>query len=304
MRSLISGNLVALACMVLWATTFPATDILLRDWHPLLLVPARLVPGTAAILVITVLAGHGGTFARAPWRLIFLYGGFGMGAGTLLIVWAQDFSDAVTVSIILTTMPLVSAVMGYFAGSERVTVALAFGIVFAIAGGILISLRPDVAGIGFRGGEVLALAAVVLWAWFARGAVARMAVLPDLARAAYNMVAASVTVVLAMALALALGAIELRYDLSPASIGLVLWVGIVANGLTMVFWMTASRLLGVTVTAIHLNGVPFYVILMALAVGGAIYTFQIWGACLVAAGALLAQLPVRRRSPAPVPLKD
>ena len=41
-----------------------------------------------------------------------------MGAGTVLIVWAQDYSDAVTVSIILTTMPLVSAVMGYFSGSE------------------------------------------------------------------------------------------------------------------------------------------------------------------------------------------
>ena len=72
----------------------------------------------------------------------------------------------------------------------------------------------------------------------------------------------------------------------------------------MVFWMTASRLLGVTVASIHLNGVPFYVILMALAVGGTIYTSQVWGACLVAAGALLAQLPARKRGPAAIPLKD
>ncbi|MEE9196240.1 MAG: hypothetical protein V3U44_10395, partial [Alphaproteobacteria bacterium] len=93
-------------------------------------------------------------------------------------------------------------------------------------------------------------------------------------------------------------------DLSPASLGLVLWLGVISNGLTMVLWMTASRLLGVTIAAIHLNGVPFYVILMALAVGGAIYTPQVWGACLVAAGALLAQWPARKRNPAAVPLKD
>ncbi|MDX1576518.1 MAG: DMT family transporter [Kiloniellales bacterium] len=227
-----------------------------------------------------------------------------MGAGTVLIVWAQDYSDAVTVSIILTTMPLVSAVMGYLSGSERVTVALAFGIVAAIAGGVLISLRPEIAGVDLRGGEVLALASVILWAWFARAAVTRLGDLPDLARAAFSMLAASVAVLVATGAALLAGAVDVRYDLSLPSIGLILWLGVMANGLTMVFWMTASRLLGVTVASIHLNGVPFYVILMALAVGGIIYTSQVWGACLVAAGALLAQLPTRRRSPAVVPLKD
>jgi drug/metabolite transporter (DMT)-like permease len=76
----------------------------------------------------------------------------------------------------------------------------------------------------------------------------------------------------------------------------VLWLGVVATGATMVLWMTASRLLGVTVTCIHLNSVPFYVILMALAVGGTIFASQVWGAGLVAAGAVLSQLPARKRA--------
>ncbi len=304
MPTLISGNLVALACMVLWATSFPVTDLLLRDWHPMLLVPARLVPGSLVILLVTILAGHGKTIRQAPWGTLFLIGGLGMGVGTTLIVWAQDTADPVTVAIIITTMPLVSAVMGYFAGSERVTFALALGIVCAIAGGVLISLKPEVAGLSLRGGEVLALISVILWAWFARAAVTRLGDLPDLARAAFSMVAASVVVLVMTGAVLLTGAIEIRYDLSPASLGLVLWLGVISNGLTMVLWMTASRLLGVTIAAIHLNGVPFYVILMALAVGGAIYTSQVWGACLVAAGALLAQWPARKRNPAAVPLKD
>ena len=162
MRTLISGNLVALVCMVLWATSFPITDLLLRDWHPMLLVPARLVPGSLVILLITILAGHGKTIRQAPWGTLFLIGGLGMGVGTTLIVWAQDTADPVTVSIIITTMPLVSAVMGYFAGSERVTFALALGIVCAIAGGVLISLKPDVAGLNLRGGEMLAFISVIL----------------------------------------------------------------------------------------------------------------------------------------------
>lgn len=304
MSALISGNLMALLCMVLWATAFPVTEVLLRDWHPMLLVPARLVPGTIVILLITILAGQGKTIRQAPWGTLLLIGGLGMGVGTTLIVWAQDYSDAVTVSIIVTMMPLVSAVMGYFAGSERITFALALGILCAIAGGVLISVKPDIGDVDLRGGELLALISVVLWAWFSRAAVTRLGDLPDLARAAFSMTAASLVVVLATGAVLLSGTIEIRYDLSLPSVGLVLWLGVISNGLTMVFWMTASRHLGVTIAAIHLNGVPFYVILMALAVGGAIYTTQVWGACLVAAGALLAQLPRRKPAPAALPLKD
>jgi drug/metabolite transporter (DMT)-like permease len=286
--TVISGNLVALLCMTLWATTFPVTELLLRAWHPLLLVPARLVPGSLVILMATLLAGQGKAVRRAPWGTLFLIGGLGMGLATTLIVWAQDYSDPVTVSIIVTMTPVVSAVMGYFAGSERISLALALGLCCAVAGGILISLKPEVAGLNLRGGEAFALVSVILWAWFARAAVSRLGELPDLARAACSMVAASGVVVIVTAAALAAGAVELRYDLSLPSLGLVLWLGVVANGVTMVFWMTASRLLGVTVTSIHLNGVPFYVILMALAAGGAIYGSQVWGAALVAAGALLS----------------
>lgn len=296
MPTVISGNLVALLCMALWATTFPVTEILLRDWHPLLLVPARLVPGSLVILLVTLLAGQGKAVRRAPWGTLLMIGGLGMGLGTTLIVWAQDYSDPVTVSIIVTMTPLVSAVMGAFAGSERISIALALGLCCAIAGGVLVSLQPEVLGLNLRGGEAFALMSVVLWAWFARAAVSRLGDLPDLARAACSMSAASLVVVAITAAALAAGAVEVRYDLSLPSLGLVLWLGVVANGVTMVFWMTASRQLGVTVTSIHMNGVPFYVILMALAAGGAIYGSQVWGAALVAAGALLSQLPARRRA--------
>jgi drug/metabolite transporter (DMT)-like permease len=301
MPTVIAGNLMAVFCMALWATSFPVTERLLEDWHPMLLVPARLVPGSLAIMLAAVCVGQGAAIRRAPWGTLLAIGGLGMGLGTTLIVWAQDYADPVTVSIILTTMPLVSALMGYFAGSERISIALMFGLCCAIAGGILMSLRPEVAGLNLQGGEVLALLSVILWAWFARAAVSRLGALPDLARAACSMAAASLAVLIVTTAALAAGAIEIRYDLSASSIGLVLWLGVVANGVTMALWMTASRLLGVTVASIHLNGVPFYVIVMALAVGGAIYPSQVWGAGLVAAGALLAQLPARRRAARPAP---
>jgi drug/metabolite transporter (DMT)-like permease len=56
---------------------------------------------------------------------------------------------------------------------------------------------------------------------------------------------------------------------------------------------TCSRLLGITVAAIHTNLAPFHVMLIALAFGGSVSGRQVIGALLVALGALLAQLSTR-----------
>ena len=47
-----------------------------------------------------------------------------------------------------------------------------------------------------------------------------------------------------------------------------------------------------TVAAIHVNVVPFYVVLLMLWFGESLIIFQVVGAVLVAAGVVLAQLTV------------
>ncbi len=66
----------------------------------------------------------------------------------------------------------------------------------------------------------------------------------------------------------------------------------------MPLWFTSARILGITVAAIHTNLAPFYVMLMALAFGGAISGRQVLGAVLVATGALLAQISARHQAAA------
>ena len=55
--------------------------------------------------------------------------------------------------------------------------------------------------------------------------------------------------------------------------------------------MSVDRI-GVTVAAIHVNVVPFYVVLLMLWFGESLIIFQVVGAVLVAAGVVLAQLTV------------
>jgi drug/metabolite transporter (DMT)-like permease len=300
----LTGNLIVLLCMVLWASNFPVTERLLEDWHPLLLVAPRLGVAALFLLGLMVLAGQTSVLRRVRWGEIVRVGGLGLGVSTTLLVWGQHYSNPVSVAIIVTTMPIVSAVMGLMDGRERVTVLLSLGIAAAIAGGILASLPPDGASPDFRGGEILVAASVFGFTWFTRVAVFRLADLPDIAKTALMMTMATLVVALAAIVGVASGTVEARYEVSLPAFGMFLWLGCASNGGSMLLWLMGARRLGVTVAAIHLNGVPFYVILMALVVGGSIYTSQVWGACLVAAGALLAQWPglgraKRVASPAP-----
>ena len=62
------------------------------------------------------------------------------------------------------------------------------------------------------------------------------------------------------------------------------------GGCVIGFWLRSAEYLGVTVAAIHINLVPFYVIVIAFFSGGWLSSYQIIGACLVVAGAVITQV--------------
>ena len=54
----VTGNAVALLSTVLWSSSFPATEYLLRAWDPLLLGVARLAGAATFLLALALLAGQ------------------------------------------------------------------------------------------------------------------------------------------------------------------------------------------------------------------------------------------------------
>ena len=59
-----------------------------------------------------------------------------------------------------------------------------------------------------------------------------------------------------------------RCPSTPPDLAALLWMSMIAIGLSVPLWFTCTRLLGITVAAIHTNLAPFYVMLIALAFGG------------------------------------
>ncbi len=135
MSQRLSGNVLAFVAMIFWATTFPGTVELLESWHPLLLTPFRV--GTAAVFLIYFLLLTGGArdFHSAPWGRVWWIGGGILSASNILFVWGQSSTDPVTAAILLSTMPVISAVIGFFTKGEKITIPIALGIVLAVVGG-------------------------------------------------------------------------------------------------------------------------------------------------------------------------
>ena len=297
-RSVLHGNLASTASMLCWATTFPATELLLASWDPVLLAAARLSVAAGFALLLLALFGRPGELLTAPWASILPIGGLGLGTGVLLLTLGQAHADLVIVAIIGTLVPLVSALFGIAQGSERIDLRLGVAIVLAVAGGI-VATGAFSERIAFRGGELLALVSVVLWTWYSRASVDRLAMLSDLTKSAVNMLAGAAVITVAAFVAVGFGVVPLRLDLGATSLAQLGWLGAIAVCLSMLLWLKAARLIGVTIAAMHQNLVPFYVMAMALAIGGRVETVQLVGGMMVVTAAVLAQWPVRRRGEVP-----
>ncbi|MEK0082599.1 DMT family transporter [Benzoatithermus flavus] len=291
----LGGNLLALLGTALWASSFPATEHLLRGWDPLLLCFARLAGAALCLAFLALATGRGAELRRAPWRDVLYLGALGVAAPVFLLILGQTRADAVTVAVLSTMLPLISAVMGWALDGERPRAPVLAGILLAILGGSLASLAGSGPAAGPRGGEVLVLASMVLWIWYSRAALRRLAGLGDLAISGLTMAAGAAVVGLVGAMALASGFAAPRFDPSPSALVVLAWMSMAAIGLSTLLWFTCARLLGVTVAAIHTNLAPFYVMLIALAFGGRVVPQQVMGAVLVVVGALLAQIASLRR---------
>ena len=94
------------------------------------------------------------------------------------------------------------------------------------------------------------------------------------------------------------GIVELNFSSGLSKLGLPACL-ILGVGFSMGFWMMSADRIGVTVAAIHINVVPFYVVLLMLMFGGSLILSQVVGAILVAVGVILAQVTIKLKvSPA------
>jgi len=293
------GNVMAVLSMLLWSTSFPISEVLLLRWDALSLAVVRL--GGGALMLTLMGWGIRNRYSWTNWpvRSALMIGAVGIGIGTFALNLGLKYSNPVNVSVIVTTIPLFSVMLGVIKHEETLSPRIMIAIGLAICGGVLVSWSSTQTQAGFQGGELLVLGAVILWTWYSRVSVTRLLVIPAYPRTVLTLLGGALCLI-PVALVLEGGG---WFDLNAPWSGFdfVLIGGLCAFGvgLSMVCWMISAEKIGVTIAALHINALPFYVLLLGLMFGGTLLVSQVTGAVLVATGAVLAQIPAQRSGARP-----
>jgi drug/metabolite transporter (DMT)-like permease len=275
--------------MVVWAAGLPAADLIIPHMPPIALTAARTTLAALVLLPLWLAAEGAETVAHANWTRGAWVGFVTLGLASFFVIIALQYNDPVTVAIVSAAMPVVGILLECIADKRPFTRALAIGLILSLVGG-LIAVSGAEGEVDFGIGVLAALASVILYTWGSRETVKA---LPDLS--ALGRVAITVTGCAVVALIVAVADGILRGNWPdwgaigvPEFTGLAIF-GIGSMAISQLLWIISVGRIGIGAASMHMNAVPFYVMLMVFILGGPWNWAQTIGAAIVVTGALIAQ---------------
>lgn len=161
----LQGHLIALITIVIWATTFISTKLLLIDFQPIEILFLRFLLGYISLWLICP--------RRFPWQgikreSIFIGAGFsGITCYFLCENTALTYTTASNVGVIASLCPVLTGVLAiYFLNAEKPSKPFYFGCLFAIIGIALISFNGKFVLALNPLGDILALCACLFWSCY------------------------------------------------------------------------------------------------------------------------------------------
>ena len=155
-----SGHLMALGCVLVWGSTFVVSKGLMDILQPVQLMLIRFILAYAAMWII-----HPRWYFhwREEWRFLLM----ALFANTLYY-WAENTALTLTqtsnVSILVSTTPIVTALLAVIRKEERLSRNQAIGFGIAFVGVVLVVFNGAVSLQVRLGGDLLALVSSVSWA--------------------------------------------------------------------------------------------------------------------------------------------
>jgi drug/metabolite transporter (DMT)-like permease len=287
--SLVTSNFICLASMVIWAAGLPAADLIIPHMPPVALTACRALLAAAVLLPIWWVIEGKSAVLGANWLKGAWVGFVTLGLASFFVIIALQLNDPVTVAIVSAVMPIIGILLECLADHRPFTRALAIGLVLSVAGG-LIAVNGAEGELDFGIGILAALASVTLYTWGSRETVKAFPELTPLGRSTITIAGGAIIAVVA---AMADGLIR---DAWPdwAAIGWTEFGGLAAfsigsMAIAQLLWIISVGRIGIGAASMHMNAVPFYVMLMVFLAGGPWNWAQTLGAAIVVTGAAIAQ---------------
>jgi drug/metabolite transporter (DMT)-like permease len=288
-RTVFSANLICLASMLVWAAGLPAADLIIPLIPPLPLTALRTGLAAAVLMLIWLMWEGWTPIRKANWPRAFFVGGVCIGVGAVLLVIGQAKTDAVTVSIITCSMPIVGIALEVLLDGRKVTFALIAGLILSLLGGAM-ALADKGFSLDLGLGALATFGSVLAFTWGSRATVTAFPDMTDLGRTALTVTGAFLFALIISLGYAAIGGPPVQWAaLGWPEIGALLLFGIGSLALSQILWIMAVGRIGIGAASLHMNAVPFYVMIFAFALGAAWNWPQTIGAVVVVLGVLIAQ---------------
>ena len=284
-----NGALGVMIC--LWGSSFPVIEELLKTWDVLSATAGRQLVATTMLLSLIALRERRFPLrASLPWRWLFLLGGFGLALSSVLMTTSIYSGGAVSTAMMSAASPIVAALTARVVFGLPLYRGIVVGTALALAGGLVIVIMGSGGAVEFRGGEALVVIATVTWTWYSQAAQRWLAGYSQLHITGLTVMTGSI-VLAAFAVALhASGLYELRIDLAPRPLALLVYLGVAPIGIGAWLWHIGVNRLGVTVASIYHNFMPVSAVLVATVAFGAVLTvYHLVGGLIILAGVIYAQ---------------
>ncbi|MEX0282931.1 MAG: DMT family transporter [Arenibacterium sp.] len=287
----LSGNTYAVISMVLWASGFPAAELLLDQWHPIALMAARLAMALLVLVPLWLVLDGVRSLHQARWGRGLWIGAVGFGTGTNLLLFAQWYTDPVTVALIATTTPISATLIEVWNRQRRLNQRFVLGLMISVFGGIVAiggSLSFD-----FGWGVLLAITSGFCFTWASNAAVRDLPDLTPTGRSTVTFVGAALITFAVFFGAWSMGWAAFPIVTDPNQIGLLGIYAIAAMALSQILFIASVGKLGIALTSLHLNIAPLYLMIILVVLGGAWDWRAVIGASIVGLGVLLSQRRTR-----------
>ena len=285
----LTSNLFCVASMLAWACGFPTVEFLLVPIPALPLAALRLALGTLFLLPVWACLEGPGALMAANWRKGLVIGAIGFGAGAFLLIVAQEMTDAVTVTVITASSPVVGIALECLLDGRRLTVRLVAGLVLSILGALIaVSARLGMLTLG--PGALVAFASVLFFTWGSRATVRGLPEQSAIGRTTVTLLGAALAATTASIVTQAFGGPTVNWaGIGPSQLAALALYSIVALSLSQVFWIMGVGRLGIGLASLHFNAAPFYVMILLFLLGGSWNWLQVVGALIVTIGVMVAQ---------------
>lgn len=248
------GHIAAFFTIAIWGTTFISTKVLLRELTPVEILFYRFFIG---YLVLWLVAPRNLKLNSRKQEFYFMAAGLlGVTLYFLLENFALTFTLAANVGVIIAIAPFFTALFDYFfLHGEKPGLRFFIGFVVAITGICLISFRGDHTVQLNPAGDLLAIAAAVVWAGYSTFT-------KKISTFGYGTIQTTRRIFFYGLLFMipALFIFGFRVDFSVftefKNLANILFLGFGASALCFVTWNLAVKLLGPVKTSVYIYMVP------------------------------------------------